>query len=361
MKVINVALKENRYKILIGHNILSQLGPHLKRLKLGTDALIVTNPGINRRYGKKVSASLIRSGFKVKVFQVPQGEKSKSAKGAFELIERIERYSVMKKVFIVALGGGVVGDLAGYVAAAYRRGIPYAQVPTTFLAQIDSAIGGKVGIDLPIGKNLVGAFYQPKLVYTDLMFLSTLDRRQIRNGLAEALKYGVIADLALFSYIERNYQKLLKGDVNTLLYLVVACSRIKTDVVVRDEKETKGIRSILNFGHTVGHAIEAAGRYKAYQHGEAIALGMRVAAEISHALKLLSRKEVIRLNTLLSDVGLPQVIKGVSVPKILSAMSHDKKFESGKNRFVVATKIGKVKLVSGVPASIIKKAIKTHS
>ena len=182
---------------------------------------------------------LKKSGFTVKIFEVPEGEKSKSAKVAIPLMEKIARYDVMKEVFIVAFGGGVIGDLAGYVAATYKRGIPYVQVPTTLLAQIDSAIGGKVGIDLSLGKNLVGAFYQPKIVWSDGSVLSTLDQRQMRNGLAEAVKYGVIRDKRLFSYIAKHHQRLLNFHKRTLLDVVLKCSRIKAKVVMDDEKETK--------------------------------------------------------------------------------------------------------------------------
>jgi len=197
----------------------------------------------------------------------------------------------------------VIGDLAGYVAASFRRGIPYVQVPTTFLAQIDSAIGGKVGIDLPCGKNLVGAFYQPKLVFSDVACLSTLPVRQVRNGLSEAIKYGIIDDAPLFAFIEKHHKALLKADVKKMTELVERCSRIKAKIVAADEKETKGIRSFLNFGHTLGHAIEAAGGYDRFQHGEAIALGMRMAAEISVRSKLLSASQAERINHLIRRIA----------------------------------------------------------
>jgi len=357
MKMIKVSLRENPYKIVIGREILSQLGTRLKKLNLGCHAVIVTDPHINQHHGKVLIRGLKRSGITVKVFTVPQGEKSKSAKMALGLMEKIARYDVMKNAFIIAFGGGVVGDLAGYVAAAYKRGVPYIQVPTTLLAQIDSAIGGKVGVDLPIGKNLIGAFYQPKLVYSDVSLLATLSKRQIKNGLAEAVKYGVIDDKHLFHYIDKNVEKIIQADLKTLLEVVIRCSRIKTKVVVADEKETKNIRTILNFGHTVGHAIEAAGGYSTYHHGEAIALGMRVAMDISHQKRLVSSKEAKKLNEVLTKIGLPQKILKVRINDILRFMMHDKKFLQGRNRFVLAKKIGEVKVVSDVPRSIIVRAI----
>ncbi|HLF18174.1 MAG TPA: 3-dehydroquinate synthase [Candidatus Omnitrophota bacterium] len=357
MKIVRVSLKENSYKIVIGHRILPKLGAYVRRLNIGRDAVVVTNPTVGRRYAKAVVRSLKGSGIRSKVLFVPDSEESKSVKVAFDLIERIAKDASFKGAFIVSLGGGVVGDVAGFVAAVYQRGVPYIQVPTTFLAQIDSAIGGKVGIDLKQGKNLVGAFYQPKLVFSDVDCLASLNRKQLRNGLAEAIKYGIIDYRSLFSFIEKNAGKLLAGDRSDLTKLVECCSRIKAKVVVADEKETKGIRSILNFGHTIGHAIEAAGRYKGYQHGEAIALGMRVASDISVSMKLLSRKEEQRINDLITHVGLPRRIRGIKLSDILKAMRHDKKFPAGRNRFVLATRIGKVKLVTGVPLSVIAKTI----
>lgn len=360
MKTIQVRLKNNSYPILTGTNILGRLGAVLKGMNIGTDAVIVTNPVVRRLHAKALVAGLKKSGFTVKVMEVPDGERAKSAKYAFGLMEKIARYDTMKKVFVIAFGGGVVGDLAGYVAAAYKRGVPYVQVPTTLLAQIDSAIGGKVAIDLPVGKNLVGAFYQPKIVYSDMRVLSTLSRRQIRNGLAEAVKYGVIADSRLFRYIAGHYKKLLAAEPAALEYVVDRCSRIKARVVEADELETKSIRTILNFGHTVGHAVEAAGGYQGYHHGEAVALGMRVAADISSRLGLLSRSDAAALNGLLSAVGLPGQIKKVRLQNILKIMAHDKKFKAGKNRFVLARTIGKVCIREGVAQKLIRQAIRAH-
>lgn len=351
---IKVSLKENSYPIVVGNGTLVHLSDALGKLSLGPDAVMVTHPLIKGLHGAKLASGLKRKGYRVKFFEVPDGEQSKSAAVAFRLIERIARYDVRKKIFIVAFGGGVIGDLAGYVAAAYKRGVPYIQVPTTLLAQIDSAIGGKVAIDLAVGKNLVGAFYQPKLVYSDTELLSTLTLRQIRNGLAEAVKYGIICDPQLFAYLERNAQKLLDANSAVLKEVVLRCSRIKANVVMADEKEAKGIRTILNFGHTAGHAIEAAGRFQQYHHGEAVALGMRVAAKLSG----LDASSQARINGLLDKIGLPQKIRGVSLVKVLDHMEHDKKFEAGKNRFVLATRIGQVKVVKGVARPAIVAAIK---
>lgn len=358
MKTIRVNLKTNPYDIVVGNNILGKLGARLKALKIGKDAVIITNPVIQKKHGRALVAGLKKSGFSVKVLEVPAGERSKSAKAAFRLIEQIAHYDHLKKIFIIAFGGGVVGDLAGYVASAYKRGIPYVQVPTTLLAQVDSSIGGKVAVDLPFGKNLVGAFYQPRIVWSDVRVLATLTKRQIRNGLAETIKYGAIADARFFSYIRGNHAKLLALDPTSLVHIVEHCSRIKRDVVVSDEKETKGLRTILNFGHTIGHAIEAAGKYDQYHHGEAIALGMRVAAHISRQKRMCREADAAALNEVLSSVGLPERIKGVRLPAILRVMRHDKKFLYGKNRFVLLRAVGTVKVVEGIPPVVIRNAIK---
>lgn len=358
MKSVHVRLKDKSYDICMGDSILSKFGSRLKSLKLGQDALIITSPNITKLHGKVLVSGLKKHGFIPKVFEVPDGEKSKSVKCAFDLMERIAKYDVLKQPFIIAFGGGVIGDLAGYVAAAYKRGIPYVQVPTTFLAQIDSAIGGKVAIDLPVGKNLVGAFHQPKVVCSDVSVLTTLSKRQIRNGLAEAVKYGVIYDKKLFEMLEDNYDFLLEADIKMLAKVVERSSQIKARVVERDQFETKGIRTILNFGHTIGHAIEAAGKFKLYQHGEAIALGMRIAAVLSVEINQFSKISQMRLNDLLTNIGLPEKINKMKLVDIMRLMLHDKKFQSGQNKFVLALNIGKVNVVEGVSEKLIINSIK---
>ncbi len=360
MNTVPVRLKNNSYPILIGSQMLSKLPGVLKKLDIGHDAVVITDRSVEKIYGDKVSSVLKSKGFSVKVISVAAGEKSKSADVAIRIVEEIAAYDVGREIFIIALGGGVVGDLAGFVAAIYKRGIPYVQVPTTLLAQIDSSIGGKVGVDLTVGKNLAGAFHQPKAVFSDVDLLTTLDGRQIRNGLAEAVKYGVIVDRALFVYLEKNYEGFLSLDRKVLTRVVQACSRIKADVVSKDEKETKGLRTILNFGHTLGHALENAAGYHRYHHGEAVALGMRMAAFISCRKGMLSQLDFQRLNRLLTRIGLPETFTNVPQAKILSAMSHDKKFVAGKNRFVLARRIGSVEVVSGVSISLIQEALRKY-
>jgi len=360
MYSVKVNLKDNAYDIMIGQKCLDGLGTALKPLALGPDAVVITNPVVKRLHGKTLIKGLKGAGFSVKVFEVPDGEKSKSFRQAFRLIQDIAAYDVGRQVFVVAFGGGVIGDLAGYVAAAYKRGVPFVQVPTTFLAQVDSSIGGKVAVDLPVGKNLVGAFYQPRLVYSDVSLLSTLSPRQMRNGLSEAVKYGIICDRPLFNFIEQKASKLLARDPNALREVVHGCSAIKARVVASDEKETKGLRTILNFGHTVGHAIEAASSFKGYCHGEAVAVGMRIAAHISRQLKLTAKDNVARVNEVISALGLPEKAAKVSLSAILKYMKHDKKFKGKTNRFVLMTGIGSVKVVEGVSETVIRKAVQAH-
>ena len=361
MKKIIVNLKDRSYAIVVGHHILSKLGAMVAALEIGSDAIIITNHLVRKLYGPQVKNIFSKRKISVKFFEAPDSERSKSERVAFRLIESIARYDVQKKIFIVALGGGVIGDLAGFVAAIYKRGVPLVQVPTTLLAQIDSAIGGKVAIDLPMAKNLVGAFYQPKLVFSDVAVLKTLDVRQIKNGLAEAVKYGIIKDKPLFAYLERNYNKILSSNPQSLSTIVERCSRIKARIVEKDERDTLGLRTILNFGHTIGHGVEAAGAYDYYQHGEAIALGMRMAAAISSELDLLSSAERQRIEALLTRIGLPQKIKNVDASLVIRSIAHDKKNASKKNRFVLIKRIGCVKIVDGVPLRLIQKILQEYS
>ncbi len=355
---IHVALKENSYDICIGSGILDQLAPALDQLGIGKDAVIITHPILTRLYGNSLAKHLLKNGYTAKIFNVPVGEQSKSAACAMRLLEQVAAYDVGRKIFIIALGGGVVGDLAGFVASVYKRGVPYIQVPTTLLAQIDSSIGGKTAIDLKYGKNLAGAIYQPRLVFADTAVLRSLSLRQIQNGLAEAIKYGVIKDPVLFAFIEKDHARFLNGDQDVINAIIARCAKIKAAVVEKDEKDVKGIRAILNFGHTVGHAVEAASRFDQYQHGEAVALGMRAAASISVSLKMLSVSQEERINAVITAVGLPLKIDKVRLKDVLALMMHDKKFVGRKNRFVLAERIGKVSLVTEVPLEVVTAAIR---
>jgi 3-dehydroquinate synthase len=355
---ISVNLKERSYDIFTGFNQLRSLGNLVKRLNLGTHAVIITNPKIKKLYQAKLSPGLNKNKIKTTYIEVPDSEKAKSLKYLNSSIEKIVKLDLKTRLFIVTLGGGVVGDLGGFIAAVYKRGIPYIQIPTSLLAQVDSSIGGKVAVDLPQGKNLLGAFYQPRMVFCDSSFLQTLSSRQLKTGLAEVIKYGIIADKQLFEFLEHNYHKIFKLEKNALNYIINQSAAIKAKVVSLDEREEKGLRTILNYGHTIGHAIEAACEYGTnYTHGEAISVGMICAAEIAHHLKLCSLKTLGRIESMIAITGLPIHIKNVSLAKIMKTYLHDKKFINAKNRFVLPVDIGKVEVHEGIPEKLIKKVI----
>jgi 3-dehydroquinate synthase len=358
LKTIPLRLGLRSYDIIVGYGITPGLGRFLKRLKLGSDAYIITNTSLKARFGPSVANSLKKSGRNVRFKVVPDTEESKSMAVASLVINDLASYDRLKRVFIIALGGGVIGDLAGFVASVYKRGIPYIQVPTSLLAQIDSAIGGKTGVDLEKGKNLVGAFYQPRLVFADVKLLKSLSRRQVSAGLAEAIKYAVIKDKQLFSFLEKNLSGLLALNPKPLEFVVARCASLKAAIVSKDEREARGIRTVLNFGHTLGHAIEAAGRFKAYNHGEAVGLGMLAAMEISVALGLTDEGALRRVEALIQRAGLPVRIKGVSPSRIVACHYHDKKFVGKRNLFVLSCGIGKTKIVKSLPLEVILRAVR---
>lgn len=361
MKKIRVRLGKRSYDILIGRGLIDNCGRIFKKLNLGSDAVIITNRRVAALYGRTVGRSLKRNGLTAHFEFVPDSERSKSLSVASALLNRLSRYDRNKRVFVIALGGGVVGDLAGFVASIYKRGIPYAQIPTTLLAQVDSSIGGKTAVDLDVAKNMVGSFYQPRVVISDVSAIQTLSPRQIRNGLAEIIKYGVIKDAALFKYLESNYKKIMNLDKGALEHIVSKSGKIKADIVARDEFDRKRVRVVLNYGHTIGHAIEAAAGYSGrYSHGEAIALGMLVAGRIASDLGLIKRSEADRVERLIKKVGLDAYIKGLTIPGIYEAHLHDKKFTNCKNRFILIDRIGRSKVVDNVADPVIRKALKSY-
>lgn len=361
MHILKLNLKKNPYNIIIGNNILNHLGIYIRRLNIGSDAYVITNAFIKNKYGGLLNQAIRKAGFRSRFKVVPDTEKSKSVEVATGVINDITQYDKKRRVFIVALGGGVIGDLAGFVASIYKRGVPYIQVPTTLLAQVDSSIGGKTAVDLSQGKNLVGAFYQPRLVFSDVNILRSLDRRQIRSGLAEAIKYGVIKDAQFFAYLEKNYPDILDFKIPAIEFIVLGSSRIKAKIVEQDEREERGIRTILNFGHTIGHAIEAAAGFKGYSHGEAIALGMLVGSDISNKLNLINNATAQRIESLITAVGLPVKIEKISLHDIIKIHYRDKKFIGSQNKFVLIRGIGKAKVVKNIPLEIIRQALKKRA
>lgn len=361
MKKILVNLKKNTYPIIVSKNNFLELSHVVKSVTKESDILVVTNSTIHKLYGSPLKRSLSKLHTRINFILVPDTEKSKSLAQLGNLIKKIVNFDKKRPPFILAFGGGVVGDLVGFAAAVYRRGIAYIQIPTTLLAQADSAIGGKTGIDLPQGKNLLGAFYQPKLVYSNVTLLNTLPLKQIREGLAEVIKYGVISDSKLFNFLEKNYKKILNLNLDSLEYIVYKSSLIKARVVSIDEKETLGKRTILNFGHTLGHALETASSYsKRYTHGQAISVGMLCASYISYKLGLANKSLLDRLETLIGQVGLPRYISGLSVSDILKTQEHDKKFIHGLNRLVLPNRLGRVVVKEKIPVGLIREAIKSR-
>lgn len=307
----------------------------------GSKVMIVADAAVSNRYGKDLLKGLRRQGFEAELVVIASGEKSKTLAQAGKLFRVLALKRFERKSWLIALGGGVVGDLTGFVAASFLRGIPFIQVPTTLLAQVDASIGGKTGVDIPEGKNLVGAFYHPRLIWIDPKLLKSLPNVHWRNGLAEVIKYGAIRDEALFVLLEKNIETLIKGYSPAWEPIIARCAQIKAHVVKKDPLETAGLRAILNFGHSVGHAIEAATGYKAYLHGEAVSIGMFVAGFISQQLNLLDPLGRIRLGTLLTRAGLPSRVKApITREKLKAFLSRDKKVEGGIVKFVVLTRLG---------------------
>jgi 3-dehydroquinate synthase len=358
MKKIKVDLEERSYFINIGKGIFSLSGKIIRSVSSSKACFIVSNRKIRTIYGRALKKSLENAGFNTMFFDVADSESSKSHAVWFRVMKSLAGFDKSKGSCLVALGGGVIGDLGGFTASTYRRGIDFVQIPTTLLAQVDAAIGGKVAIDMDFAKNLVGAFYQPKAVITDVEVLKTLPLRQIRNGLSEIIKYAVIFDEKLFSYIEKNIENILNMNINCLEYIVAKCSKLKAGVVSADEKEKKGYRSILNFGHTIGHAIESASSYSdSIHHGEAVAVGMLAAFDIAVSVGMADEPSAQRLENVLKSAGLPVKIKGAEPSRILSAALYDKKTINGIRRWILPESIGHAVVCSNVPGNIIRKAV----
>jgi len=355
MQTVTVALGERSYAIHIGPGVLDQVGELLARLSLTKKALVVTQAPIRATYGERVIRSLRARGFEAEGFEVLDAEEAKSLAWLEKVYDRLIELRLDRRSPLIALGGGVVGDLAGFAAATYLRGVPLIHIPTTLLAQVDSSIGGKTAVNHPRGKNLIGAFYQPRLVLIDPDTLRTLPPRELRSGLAEVVKYGVIADPALFQLLEARAADVLRGDGELLLRVIRACCQIKADVVSSDEQEG-GLRAILNFGHTFGHAIEAATGFSTYTHGEAVAIGMIWAAELSRRMDLCTPELCERLRRLLRAFGLPTAMKA-HVEGIREALLLDKKAIGGHLRFILVEELGKVSVRDDVPAQLVEELL----
>ena len=339
---------------------LDDLGVWLSRLKLGKKVLVVSNPVIFKKYGKRAIAALELVGYEVASCTLPAGERYKTLKSVQKLYDvalenRLERSST-----IIALGGGVIGDMAGFAAATWLRGINVVQVPTSLLAMVDSAIGGKTGVNHPQGKNLIGAFHQPRFVLIDPSVLKTLPPREFRAGMAEVIKYGIIWDVQLFTQLEASKRlDQLRYLDEELLQIILSCScQAKADVVSKDEKEA-GLRAILNYGHTIGHAVESLTGYKLVNHGEAVAIGMVAAGQIAVQLKMWKLADAQRQEALIQKAGLPTQLPSVlDIEAIIDTLQTDKKVKDGKVRFVLPTQIGAVTVTDQVPADVIRQVLR---
>jgi 3-dehydroquinate synthase len=357
MRFLTVTLPGREYEIAIGPGALAGVGAALDRLQIGSRVALVTHSEIAALYGESVTASVATTGREIETLFVPEGESSKSLDELRRLYQGFIRLGLDRGSAVLALGGGVIGDLAGFAAATYLRGIDVIQLPTTLLAQVDASVGGKTAIDLPEGKNLVGAFHQPRWVAADSTPLATLPPRHLRAGLAEVIKYGVIADAGLFALLERDHEAILAGDPDALTEIVYRSCAIKADFVQKDEREG-GLRAILNYGHTLGHAVEAAAQYEGLLHGECVSIGMVAAATIAVRLGLLAPADADRQRALLEAYGLPtRVPDTLDRDVILAAMRRDKKTRDGVVRFVLARRIGVVEIGHVVSEKVIDEVL----
>lgn len=351
-------LPESRsYSIHIGQKLLSRMDlllPHLP----GKKAAIVTNTTIAPLYLEKLRSAL--AGHQVETFAtiLPDGEQYKNWETLNLIFNALLEHHCERKTPLIALGGGVIGDLTGFAAASYLRGVPFIQIPTTLLAQVDSSVGGKTGINHPLGKNMIGAFYQPRLVLTDTTTLTTLPDRELRAGIAEVIKYGLIHDADFFSWLEHHIEKLLARDPEAMCYAIRRSCEVKAEIVSLDERES-GLRALLNLGHTFGHAIENAMGYGSWLHGEAVAAGTLMAADLSRRLQRITPQDVDRIRHLFEKAGLPVKGPRIAPERYLEAMQLDKKVKDGAIRFILLDRIGKASLDDAVPASLLLETLTT--
>jgi 3-dehydroquinate synthase len=351
MQTLGVALGERSYPVHVGTGLLDRadlIVPFLGAKKVA----IVTNPTVAPLYLERVAGVLAREDVEVVRIIVPDGEEHKDWRALNVIFDALLGQRCARDTTLIALGGGVIGDLAGFAAATYQRGMPFVQIPTTLLAQVDSSVGGKTAINHPLGKNMIGAFHQPRVVVADMGTLKTLPERELRSGIAEVIKHGLIRDAAFFGWLEAHLDRLLARDPDALEHAVVRSIAIKAEIVGEDERE-RGLRALLNFGHTFGHAIETGLGYGAWLHGEAVAAGMVMAADLSRQLGLLSETDTARVRSLLQRAGLPTVVRGITPERMQQLMRLDKKAKGGRVHFVLLERLGAAVLRADVPAGAI--------
>jgi 3-dehydroquinate synthase len=349
------SLGQQRYRVLIGEGLLEQLGAHARRFLPGQTCVIITDSNVAPLFADRVKQSLTSASVRPTLITIPAGEKSKTLEQASAICDQMIAAELDRQSFVIGLGGGMIGDISGFVAAVYHRGIPHVQIPTTLLAMVDSSIGGKTGVNTRDGKNLIGAVHHPSLVIDDLDVLKSLPRREFNQGFAEIIKHAVIGDAKMF----RTLQRWTAGEAPALQRLIKRNIQIKAKIVSRDERDRTGERALLNFGHTVGHAIERAGKYRKFLHGEALSLGIIAACAVSIKRAGLPSDQRDGIVDLLGRFGLPTALpKKFPLAKIFDALRHDKKFEGGKVRFVVTPRIGAAYLANDVTLDDIREAVK---
>ncbi len=357
MENLRVELGERSYDIVIGSGTLDRFGERLPAFGLSPRIALVSNPTVYGLYGDHVIESIRRQGFECMEVIIPDGEEYKSMASLQQIYDRLLAHRLDRTSALVALGGGVIGDITGFAASTYMRGIAYLQVPTTLLAQVDSSVGGKTGVNHPLGKNMIGTFWQPGLVWIDIHTLSTLKRRELLAGLAEVIKYGVIHDSGLFDYLETERERILRLEEDALAHIIRRSCEIKAEVVSKDEREA-GVRAILNYGHTIGHGLETATDYKEFLHGEAVAVGMCLEARLSARLSLIGKEEAARIRHLIDAYGLPTHIPShIDEEAILAAMQLDKKAVAGELRFVLPERIGRVNIHKGIDDTLLRELL----
>jgi 3-dehydroquinate synthase len=356
MKILKVRLGQNSYDINIGSGLLSQTGQRLKELGLKDKAVIITNPVVMELYGNLVRQSLVDAGFKTTMLEVPDGEEYKSLVSAGKLYQQLAESGAQRSTAILGLGGGVIGDLAGFVAATYMRGLPFIQLPTTLLAQGDSSIGGKTAVNHGQLKNEIGVFYQPKITISDIATLKTLPAAELTGGLAEVIKHAVIKDEQFLIYLEKNLQLIQALDENVLETIVTKSAQIKAEVVESDERDM-GLRNILNFGHTVGHAVESVSNFQ-ISHGQAVAIGMVAAARIAVELDIMDSGNAARLEKILQEAGLMTRLPEMEIKQVIQMMRYDKKVQNDKIRFILPWAIGQVVITDDVSSAVVEKVLR---
>ena len=348
LKELEVALEARSYQIEIGTGLLEQCGEKIAPLVKGRQAAVVTDSNVGPLYSAMVQKSLEQQGFVVTVVTIPAGESSKSWQQAEQILTVLLEHRFHRDSCVIALGGGVVGDLAGFVASVYQRGIAFVQIPTSLLAQVDSSVGGKVAVNHALGKNMIGAFYQPRLVLIDFDTLQTLEQRHWQNGLAEVVKYGVIYDAEFFRYLQQHTAAILQRDLQAAAEIIANCCRLKAEVVALDEREG-GVRAKLNYGHTIGHGLELAGHYQGYLHGEAVAVGMVLAARYAAQKGMCDAEVETEVAALLRQFMLPtKADAALALTEVMDSMMLDKKVQDGKLVFILPEALGRVKIIKDV-------------